>query len=236
MTARTLDQIIRGTRHLLLDFDGPICSIFAGTPAPSIAKQLRDSLTAAGFHLAADIENEDDPLEVFRAAAKVSADAAASAQQLLTVFETQAISTARPAKGSANLIITAQRTGRTVTIVSNNSGVAIAAYLADHRLTGYIQAIVARDDSDPERMKPSPYRVREAVSLLDAESNQCALVGDSTTDVLAGHRAGIIVIGYADKPSQAQALADAQAAAVTTDLAEITTALRSAPCTSRANS
>ena len=37
---------------------------------------------------------------------------------------------------------------------------------------------------------------------------------------------GLAVIGYADKPGKAQALADVQAAAVTTDLAEITTALR----------
>ena len=128
--------------------------------------------------------------------------------------------------GSADLIITAYRTGRTVTVVSNNSSAAIAAYLADHRLDGYIRAIVARDDHDPERMKPSPYRVRKAVSLLDAEHSECALVGDSTTDVLAGHLAGVAVIGYADKPGKAQVLAGVQAAAVTTDLAEITTALR----------
>ena len=58
------------------------------------------------------------------------------------------------------------------------------------------------------------------------EHSECVLVGDSTTDVLAGHFAGVAVIGYADKPGKAQPLADVQAAAVTTDLAEITTALR----------
>jgi beta-phosphoglucomutase-like phosphatase (HAD superfamily) len=229
MTARTLRQIIGGTGHLLLDFDGPICSVYAGMPAPGVAKQLRDALTVARFPLPADIENEDDPLEVFRAAAQISPDAAASAQQLLTIFETRAIPTARPTRGSADLIITAYRTGRTVTIVSNNSSAAIGAYLADHRLDGYIRAIVARDDHDPERMKPSPYRVREAVSLLDAEHSECVLVGDSTTDVLAGHLAGISVIGYADKPGKAEAFAGVQAVAVTTDLAEITTALRDTP-------
>ena len=41
-----------------------------------------------------------------------------------------------------------------------------------------------------------------------------------------GHLAGVAVIGYADKPGKAQALVGVQAAAVTTDLAEITTALR----------
>jgi hypothetical protein len=44
--------------------------------------------------------------------------------------------------------------------------------------------------------------------------------------VLAGHLVGIAVIGYADKPGKTQALAGVQAAAVTTDLAGISTALR----------
>jgi beta-phosphoglucomutase-like phosphatase (HAD superfamily) len=95
-----------------------------------------------------------------------------------------------------------------VTIVSNNSGAAIAAYLADHRLTGYIRAIVARDDHDPERMKPDPYRVREAVAILDADNTECTLIGDSTSDVFAGLLAGVPVIGYANKPGKEQALAD----------------------------
>lgn len=112
------------------------------------------------------------------------------------------------------------------TIVSNNSGAAIAAYLADHRLTGYIRAIVARDDHDPERMKPSPYRVREAVGLLDADNAECTFLGDTTSDVMAGHLAGVTVVGYANKPGKASALAQVRVAAVTTDLDEITDALR----------
>jgi hypothetical protein len=40
--------MISGARHLLLDFDGPICSIFAETPAPAVAGQLRGTLRAAG--------------------------------------------------------------------------------------------------------------------------------------------------------------------------------------------
>ncbi len=50
-----------------------------------------------------------------------------TAQQLLTAFETRAIPTAKPTRGSADLIITAASSGRTVTIVSNNSGAAIPA-------------------------------------------------------------------------------------------------------------
>ena len=51
MTGRSLRQIISGTRHLLLDFDGPVCSIFAGTPAPDVARRLREALQVMGYRL-----------------------------------------------------------------------------------------------------------------------------------------------------------------------------------------
>jgi phosphoglycolate phosphatase-like HAD superfamily hydrolase len=76
----------------------------------------------------------------------------------------------------------------------------------------------------PQIMQPG---VREQLAA--------ALVGDTLADVMAGHPAGVAVIGYADKPGKAEALADAQAAAVTTDLAEISTALRDTPCTALPN-
>jgi phosphoglycolate phosphatase-like HAD superfamily hydrolase len=226
VTGCSIEQIIKGTRHLLLDFDGPVCSIFAGSGADNVARQLGDTLTTAGFSLPDAARDTDDPLEVFRLAASVSTDAALTAQQLLTALETRAVPTAEPTRGSADLIITAHRTGRTVTIVSNNSGAAIAAYLTDHRLTGYIRAILARDDHDPDRMKPDPYRVRAAVGLLDADNHECTLIGDTTADVFAGLLAGVAVIGYANKPGKAQALAEVQAAAITDDLSDITHALR----------
>ena len=40
-------------------------------------------------------------------------------------------------------------------------------------------------------MKPSPYRVREAVSMAEAEGERCAFIGDSVSDVLAGRLAGV---------------------------------------------
>jgi N-acetyl-D-muramate 6-phosphate phosphatase len=228
MTGQAIKPIISRTRHLLLDFDGPVCSVFAGMPAAQVAEQLRHALKAARFALPSGAERESDPLEVFRTVAAIGPEAAATAQQLLTTFETRAVATARPTPGAADLIITAYRTGRTVTIVSNNSTDAITRYLADHRLSEYVRAVLGRDD-DPVLMKPSPYRVREAVGSLGADPHECAFVGDSLTDVLAGKLGGVRVIGYANKPGKADALIRAQADAVTTDLAEITTALRATP-------
>ena len=78
-------------------------------------------------------------------------------------------------------------------------------------------------------MKPSPYRVRIAVSSLRAEPEDCVFIGDAETDVLAGLLGGVAVIGYANKPGKAETLSHVGARAVVTDLAEITTALRDTP-------
>ena len=78
-------------------------------------------------------------------------------------------------------------------------------------------------------MKPSPYRVRIAVMNLHTGPRECVFIGDTETGVLAGLLGGVPVIGYANKPGKAQALALAGARAVVTDLADITTALRTTP-------
>ena len=167
-----------------------------------------------------------DPLEVFRAVADLGPDIATTVHQLLTGLEVRAVKTARPASGSADLTATAVQTGRTVTVVTNNSGTAVAAYLARHDLAGYVGKIVGRDNPDPALMKPSPYRVRIAVGSLGAEPEDCVFIGDTVTDVLAGLHGGVAVIGYANKPGKDKALAEAGARAVVIELDRITDALR----------
>jgi phosphoglycolate phosphatase len=224
-----LDTLARQARHVLIDFDGPICQIFAGTSSHTVADELRRQLRAVHIDIPPAAATTDDPLEVFRAVADLGDQADAIAQALLTALEVRAVQTARPAAGSADLIITATRTGRTVTVVTNNSTAAASAYLTRQHLDSYVGKILGRDDPDPARMKPSPYRVRIAVGDLGAEPEDCVFIGDTTTDVLAGLLGGVAVIGYANKPGKADALSHAGARAVVTDLAEITTALRAAP-------
>ena len=66
-----LDAIISRTRHLLLDFDGPICSVFAGLPAAHhrqpAAQAPRRPRPAPGR-----IARTPDPIEVFTYAATIS--------------------------------------------------------------------------------------------------------------------------------------------------------------------
>lgn len=70
MTGRPLQQILSRARHLFLDFDGPVCSVYAGTPASTVADQLRRELQAAGITVPPGAVTESDPLEIFRQSQK----------------------------------------------------------------------------------------------------------------------------------------------------------------------
>lgn len=225
----SIEEIVRRSAHVLLDFDGPVCAIFGGITAPVVAEQFRTALRRVPIKLPSSVRDADDPLEVFRQVADLGPEVAETAQRILTRLETRAARAARATPGSSDLMRTAYGTGHTVTIVSNNSSAAIAAYLGDHRLTRYVTAVVGRDDADPALMKPSPYRVREAVSRLDAQPGETFFVGDSPSDVVAGKLASVAVIGFANKPGKAAQLGEAGADAVTTRLAEISTAFRATP-------
>jgi HAD superfamily hydrolase (TIGR01509 family) len=220
-----LQRIVGRTRHLLLDFDGPVCSIFAGMSADAVAEKLRRRLAAGGVAIPREVRSTSDPLEVFRVVAARGRDIGQRAQRELTLLEAQAVITAQPADGAAELIAAARQSGRSVAIVSNNSGQAVAAYLNRHRLTRYVSAVIGRDDPDPAHMKPSPYRVRQALQMLRAAPAECVLVGDQVSDITAAHAADLAAIGYANKPGKDRRLAQAGADAVITHLADLTEAI-----------
>jgi hypothetical protein len=56
-------QVLAGDGPILLDFDGPVCRVFAGYPAARIAAELRSRLTGEGITVPAAVAREDDPLK-----------------------------------------------------------------------------------------------------------------------------------------------------------------------------
>jgi phosphoglycolate phosphatase-like HAD superfamily hydrolase len=58
-------------------------------------------------------------------------------------------------------------------------------------------------------MKPSPAPVLAALDELAADPRECVMVGDSTSDIEAAQAAGVIAIGYANKPGKRTRLARA---------------------------
>lgn len=202
-----LNRIIRNTDALLLDFDGPICSVFSNKPASQIAMELREELVET-YHatLPIKIKETGDPFELLHFAATIGKEEAARIEFILQQREMEAVSSAKPTLGAHELIRTFHHRKQAVVIVSNNSVSAIVKYLQIHNLTANISHVAARLTPELAILKPSPTLVAEGVSYTNASSSNCTLIGDSITDIQAGKAASVPVIAYANKKKKLQRL------------------------------
>lgn len=218
-TGTTLARLI-GSGPLLLDFDGPVCSVFAGYPAPRVAAELIALLDAEGITLPPEVRGECDPLAILRWTGDACTPGGIrTVEEALCAAELRAVGTAEPTPYAREVILGARARGLSVAVVSNNSAAAIEAYLMAHDLTSYIAPVIGRAYADPKRMKPSPEPVLAAIRALEAAPSRCTLIGDSLTDVEAARAASVAVVGYANRPWKVEALAAADA--IVTSMEEI---------------
>jgi phosphoglycolate phosphatase len=214
-----LRRILANTDALLLDFDGPICSVFAGIPAPVVADQLRGVLAEGGFaDLPEEIRTAEDPFDVLFYAAKLGHEEARYVEAAFCAHEVEAVQTAEPTPHTARAIHAWKATGRQLAVVSNNSSAAVETYLDIPDLRADVDLISARASADILLLKPNPYLIINAAHMLAVPRPRCTLVGDSITDIEASHAAQVTGIGFANKPDKATRLATAGAAAVVSDM------------------
>jgi phosphoglycolate phosphatase len=213
----TLRAILAHTDALLLDFDGPICSVFAGYPASAVADQLRAILTDSGYRLPNHLRHTDDPFDLLRHATTLGDTAARHVEAAFTAHEVDAIHTATPTPGAHDLITTWTNTGRPLAIVSNNSHTAITTYLHLYNLHPHIHHIAARTNHHTP-LKPNPHLLLQAAQALATPPTHCTLIGDSTTDIQAAHAAHVTTIAYANKPHKTTTLVTTNPTASTTTI------------------
>lgn len=224
MTAVDLAALVVNARVLLLDFDGPICAVFAGYSAATAAAELRQVLVDQGVTVPETMLTEADPLEIIRFTATLGRPALTHhVDDALRAAEVAAVRSATPTAYALEVIVAAHRTGRRISVVSNNAAEAVGAYLAVRRLASYVHPIIGRPSADPTRMKPNPAPLLAAIRELDTTPEQCLMVGDSSTDIDAAHAARVPVVGYANKPGKEARLARADT--IITSMADLATAL-----------
>lgn len=223
---KTLTDALRAADHVFLDFDGPVCSVFAGLRAPTVAARLRDVLEEAlGCPLPGDWAKEDDPLALLRRVDDARPDLTAQADAALADLELDAVALAEATEGGESTIHACRASGRAVWIVSNNASVAIHAYLSRRGLTDVVAGVFGRVPAEPASMKPRPRLLLDAMHAAAATPASCIFVGDAARDVLAGEAAGIDTIGYANKPGKKERLRSAGAVTVVDSMESIATAL-----------
>lgn len=216
----TAEEILAGAHTLLLDFDGPVCSVFSRVPSATVADQLRGVLADGGHDELPDaVATSDDPFDVLGHAVTLGTSEARYVEAAFTAHEVDAIAKATPTNGAHELIQTWHQSGRSLAIVSNNSVPAIEAYLDLYNLGHSVDYISARTSSNITQLKPSPYLLQQAITALGKSRVECVFIGDSLSDLEAARAAGVRAIGYANKPGKLNkfivAGADAVAEALT---------------------
>ncbi|MFI7247262.1 HAD family hydrolase [Micromonospora chalcea] len=217
-----LGHLLGEVGAVLLDFDGPVCSIFAGYPAPQVAAELVDVLRRQGVDVPPDLASEPDPLEVLRRAGVAGNHAVTRAvEDALCAAERRAVETAAPTPYGREVIVAARQARLPVAVVSNNSAGAVSAYLVAHRLAGYVSPILGRAYADPDRMKPNPEPILQAVRALGEMPSRCVLIGDSLSDIEGAKAAGVRIIGFANRASKVLAFEAAGADAIVTSMGQV---------------
>ncbi|MFP3117717.1 HAD family hydrolase [Streptomyces sp. Iso 434] len=219
MRTDSLAETLAGARVLLFDFDGPICDVFAGVPAPQVAKELITLVAAEDEAAGTRAAETDDPIEVLRIAHESDPVLGQEVEKALTAAEVRAVGVAgQPTPGSTAALQAARSSGYPVAVVSNNSAECVTAFLERHALDQYVMHVVGRPSDRPHLMKPNPYPLIEAAEQMHVDVTSCALIGDSVTDIQAAHSAGSTAIGFANKPHKLAAFAQLDADAITEDM------------------
>ncbi|MGD3106268.1 HAD family hydrolase [Streptomyces sp. YGL11-2] len=208
---------------MLLDFDGPVCSVFAGFPAADVARRMVELLS--GPDGPPPGHEESDPLAMLRRIADEREDLVSVADEALAQLEAEAVDMARPTPGGSDFLEACVASGRSVWMVSNNATIAIERYLGAHGLERLVAGQFGRVRGEPKSMKPSPRLLAAAMGAADAKPGECIFIGDAVRDIEAAHAAGMEAIGYANKPGKDEALAAAGAVAVVTSMDDLARAV-----------
>ncbi|MFH9658220.1 HAD family hydrolase [Streptomyces sp. NPDC017248] len=226
MPSDSLTRTLTAAQAVLFDFDGPLCDVFAGLPAPQVAERLARLAAEQDPEFRTKLLGIPDPLEVLRLTYDIDRPLSGKIEEALIAAEMDAAQVSGdPTSGGVAALAAARKAGRPVAVVTNNSPECVLSFLDRHGLTHLVDAVVGRVRHRPDLMKPNPDAVIRAAKGLDVPPTACVLIGDSVTDIQAAHAAGGTAIGYANKPRKIEAFAEVRADAITEDMGAIAQAL-----------
>jgi len=202
----SLSDLLGRARHVLLDFDGPICAVYGGTSDRAVADHLR-TIIGDAWQLPEPVVETSDPLVVLRHCADADPGLLRRVEAEFIAQEVAAVATATATPDAREAMTSLAASGHTITVVSNNSAEAIRAYIERADLVDLVDGIIGRTRGRPDLMKPHPHPLRAAIVERGADPSECVMVGDSGSDIEAARAAGTASIGYANRPTKRQGLA-----------------------------
>lgn len=212
-----LRAILRNVELVLFDFDGPLCDVFAGLPAPEVARQLEA--------ISGDVCDTDDPLEVLRSTAIRRSGALEPVEDALIAAEVRAVSGSSPTVSGVEFLRSCLSRGLPVGIVSNNSADAVRAFLKAHGLSGAVAPVVGRAYRHPDLMKPNTWPIRTALTMAGKPAQSAVFIGDSLSDIEVARNVSMPCVAYANKPGKREQFESAAADVVIDSMSELSGAL-----------
>jgi len=229
-TQADLRAVLGPARCLLLDFDGPVCRLFAGHGADRVAAAMREWLARRGIPITdPDLVRGRDPHRLLRAAkaAAVRPELARELEELAAEEEEVAALSAQPTPGADEFIRTVAESGRQLAITTNNAPGAVRAYLKQNDLDGYFgEYVFGRNPDDPDRMKPDPECLVRAIAGFGVHPRDCLMIGDSVADASAAEAARVVFLGYARSLDRVARLRSGHPHPVVVGMAPLTAAAR----------
>jgi HAD superfamily hydrolase (TIGR01509 family) len=219
---------------LLLDFDGPLTDLM---PAPfnlEAADAARAVINKSALPEA--IAHSTDHLAILRFVHHHSKHQLPSVVAACTAAEIAAARISEPSPHTNDLFNFAKELSIPVAVVSNNDAHAARTFLDRLGLSGRVALYACRTPDRIDAMKPAPDLLRDAVTTLGVDSNRCAFIGDTVSDVIAGQAAGTPVIALAKDQQRHRDLLAAGPSAVVKlgDRTALIAELNAMPATDRA--
>jgi len=203
---------------VLLDFDGPLCDVFHGYPAPEVAARLIE-IASQDVPPPTGVFEETDPMKVLRAFSHrcETPQARLKLDRELENLERAAIAVAPATPGALDLLNALSESGVPWAVASNNAAPPIRDFLSRH---GFNSAVVAgRDPADVDLMKPNPSCLLQAARYLGVSVERTSFLGDSPFDVTAALACGSRPVGFANKPGKRSVLEAAGASLIVDEVA-----------------
>ncbi len=205
---------------VILDFDGPMCHVFAGYPAATVADELRQLLTGLGWPGEA-LPTTSDPMRFLPEVHRCSPVDFATVEARLAAAELEAVESAPETDGLGGLLHHLDCAGVSIAVASNNHGSAIERWLDRSGYADLIRHVAGRQPQNPGLMKPNPYVLIQATHDLDLSPARCCYVGDSVTDVHAADAARMPFVAMANKPHKHQLFTDHGCRVVVSKLSQL---------------
>lgn len=218
-----MDDVLGGAGCVLFDFDGPLCNLFAGHPAPDIAARIRQDVLPgrrAQKLLTEEMRTTGDPLVLLRGLTPRS-KLARAVERALTAEELLAVPTAAPTPYADKLVAALVSTGRRVAVTTNNSPEAVEAYLSPFGLLHHFTGTIHGRLHDATLLKPHPDCLERALAATGTRPDRAVMIGDTVSDLQAANAAGVPFVGYAPRRQRRETLRKAGAHDVVDSLKQV---------------